>query len=66
VDDEQERAPRLLLLDEAAVSHEADSAHRLSEWTTTSSHDTAPGAIATRDCTSWRRIARAIACASKR
>jgi hypothetical protein len=28
VDDEQERAPRLLLLDEAAVSHEADSAHR--------------------------------------
>ena len=34
--------------------------------TTTSSHDTAPGAIATRDCTSWRRIACAIACASTR
>jgi hypothetical protein len=34
--------------------------------TTTSSHHAAPGAIATRDCASWRRIARAIACASER
>jgi hypothetical protein len=33
-------------------------------WTTTSSHDDAPGAIATRDCARWRRIARAIASAS--
>jgi hypothetical protein len=32
--------------------------------TTTSSHDAAPGAITTRDCPSWRRIARGIVCAS--
>ena len=44
------------------------TAAALSRWTTTSSHDVAaaPGAIATRDCASWRRIARAIACASLR
>ena len=41
-------------------------ARSLLSRTTTSSHDAAPGAIATRDCASWRRIARAIACASKR
>jgi hypothetical protein len=35
-------------------------------WTTTSSHAAGPGAIATRDCASWRGIARVIACASKR
>ena len=36
------------------------------DWTTTSSHDAAPGSIATRECASWCRIARAIACASLR
>jgi hypothetical protein len=35
-------------------------------WTTTRSHPGAAGAIATRDCASWRRIAPAIACASSR
>ena len=42
------------------------SVRSLLRWTTTSSHDTAPGAIATRECASWCRIARAIACASMR
>ena len=38
----------------------------LSSWTTTSSRDAGPQAIATRDCASWRGIACAIACASLR
>jgi hypothetical protein len=38
----------------------------LSSWTTSSSRGAGPAAIATRDCASWRGIARALACASLR
>ena len=64
-DDEEERGARLLLLGKAAVLAHRFGVCWLLSWTTTSSRDAGTGAITTRDCASWRGIARATACASK-
>ena len=66
LDDDQERGGRLLLLGKGAVLAHRVARSLVLSWTTLSSHDAAPGEIAARDCASWRRIARAIACASMR
>jgi hypothetical protein len=60
-DDEHERRVRLLLLSKGAVLAPRFGDRSLLSWTTTSGRDAGPGAIATRDCFSWRGIAGAIA-----
>src|SRR5215218_6918144 len=64
-DDEQEHRSRRLLLDgSSSVRRLARTRRWLLSWTTTSSRDSGPGIIATRECATSRRIARAIAIAS--
>jgi hypothetical protein len=66
-DEQRARRSRQLLLDgSSSVRRFALSRRSLLSWTTTSSPDAGPGIIATRDCASWRRIARADALASWR
>jgi hypothetical protein len=55
-----------LPIDEPAISGRSLARGLLLPWTTTSSCDAGPGAIATRDCASRRGIAGAIAFASSR
>jgi len=64
--DDQAGKVRLLLLGKGVVSAHGSSVRSLLGWTTTSSRGAGPEAIATRDCASWRGIARAFECASTR
>jgi hypothetical protein len=59
------RGATLLVPSKPAVCHRSIEALLAIELDETSSHDAAPGAIATRDCASWRGKTRAVACASK-
>src|SRR5215218_460822 len=65
-DEDQERRGEFCFLAKEQFWRTAWRARSLLSWTTTSSRDAGTGAITTRDCASWRGIARATACASKR
>src|SRR5215218_5722520 len=64
-DEDQERRGEFCFLAKEQFWRTAWRARSLLSWTTTSSRNAGTGAITTRDCASWRGIARATACASK-